>query len=67
MTPVVKRPSAPRKNRLSNGARISGALSPLVLTRSFAFQPSRSYSAMQVSANCFQRSYWPDARAPKSA
>jgi len=50
------------------GARVQGsALSPLVFTRSLAFHPSRSYSAMHVSANCFQRSYWPEPSAPKSA
>src|SRR5262249_7451944 len=44
-----------------------GAPIPLTLIRSFAFHPSTSYSAMQLSANCFQRSYWPEASAPNSA
>ncbi len=43
------------------------ALIGLALTRSLAVQPSRSYSAMHDSANCFQRSYCPDASAPNSA
>ena len=68
ITPVVKRPSAPPEDAVVEHARHQrSALSPPVLTRSFAFQPSRSYSAMHDSANCFQRSYWPEARAPNSA
>jgi hypothetical protein len=42
-------------------------LSLSVLTRSFAVQPSRSYSAMHFSANCFRRTSVPEAIAPKSA
>src|SRR5439155_18584853 len=44
-----------------------GTSSPPTLIRSLAFHPSTSYSAMQLSANCFQRSYWPEASAPKRA
>ena len=35
--------------------------------RSFAVQPSRSYSAMQESTKALKRSYWPEAWAPNSA
>src|SRR6516162_6315035 len=37
------------------------------LIRSGTVQPARSYSAMHVSANAFQRSAWPEACAPSSA
>ena len=68
ITPVAKRPRARPEHAVVEAARHQrNALSPAVLTRSFAFQPSRSYSAMHDSANCFQRSYWPEARAPNRA
>jgi MFS family permease len=61
---VIVAPWFERKRGLTHqhcvvkGARRQGsALRPLVFTRSLAFHPSRSYSAMHVSANCFQRSY----------
>ena len=42
-------------------------LSFSVLTRSFAVQPSRSYSAIHFSANCFRRTSVPAAIAPNNA